>query len=89
VAGSEDDIELHPKRKANPDQKFIYAGNKDLKKLQKVAWEAGWWPEEKKGGKILWLAPNQIGQVLVHTTSSDHHAYDNCLGLFRNAGLDV
>jgi len=79
---------VHPKRRTNPQQAFIWAGDKELKKLQKAAWNAGWWPQAKKSG-ILWLADDQRGQVMVHGTSSDHHAYDNVLALFRAAGLDV
>lgn len=89
VNEAEEEPELHPKRIANPRKQFVCAGDKDLKKVQKVAWKAGWWPEEKKGGKILWMAPDGVGQVMVHETSSDHHAYANCLGEFRRAGLDV
>jgi hypothetical protein len=79
---------LHPKRKANPDQKFIYAGDKKLKDVQKVAWDAGWWPERKKMG-IMWLAPTGGGHVMVHSSSSDHRALDNALSLFRSAGLEI
>ena len=78
---------MHPKRIDNPDQGFIHAGDKQLKKLQKAAWSAGWWPAPKKSG-ILWLAPDGVGQVMVHRTASDHRAYDNVRGLFRDAGLD-
>lgn len=79
---------MHPKRIANPDQGFIYVGDKQLRKLQKVAWEAGWWPDQKKKG-ILWMAPDGVGQVMLHGTSSDHHAYPNALAEFRKAGLDA
>lgn len=78
--------EIHPKREANPDQQFIHVGDKDLKKLQKKAWNAGWWPTKKKNG-IMWLAPDGTGHVMLHGSDSDHHAYDNALGEFRNAGL--
>jgi hypothetical protein len=85
---SDDEIRIHPKRKAHPEQKFIFVGDKKLKKLQKAAWDAQWWPETKKNG-LMWLAPDGAGQVMLHGTSSDHHAYDNALGEFRRAGLDV
>jgi hypothetical protein len=53
-------------RSADTERRFINSvGNKDLKKLQKKAWNAGWWPERKKSG-ILWLAP-QDGHVMLHT----------------------
>lgn len=81
-------MDPHPKRIANPDQGFIYVGDKELKKLQKRAWEAGWWPAEKKAG-IMWLAPDAVGQVMLHGSSSDHHAYANAVAAFRAAGLDV
>ena len=79
---------MHPKRRANDAQQFISVGDKALKKLQKAAWDAGWWPEMKKSG-IMWLAPDGAGQVMLHGSSSDHHAYANALGEFRKAGLEV
>lgn len=83
-----DEDPIHPKRAANPDQQFIHVGDKKLKKLQKAAWEANWWPEPKKNG-IMWLAPDGSGQVMLHGSSSDHHAHANALGEFRKAGLKV
>jgi len=59
-----------------------------LKKLQRRAWDAGWWPERKKKG-ILWLAPDEGGQVMLHGSASDHRAYDNAVALFRSAGLET
>ena len=88
MTASEDDPPLHPKRIANPDQQFFHVGDKQMKKLQQKAWDAGWWPQKTKKG-ILWLAPDGVGQVLLHGSSSDHHAYANSLGAFRRAGLDV
>lgn len=85
---SGDDDEMHPKRKANPAQGFTFVGDKQLKKLQKEAWNAGWWAEPKKSG-IMWLAPDGVGQVMLHDSSSDHHAFDNALAEFRKAGLQV
>jgi hypothetical protein len=78
----------HPRRIANPKQQFVYVGDKQLKKLQKVAWDAGRWPEQKKGG-IMWLAPDGSGHVMLHGTASDHRAFDNAVGEFRRAGLSV
>jgi hypothetical protein len=78
----------HPKRIENPDQDFIYVGNKDLKKVQKKAWDAGWWPAQKKSG-ILWRHPDETGQVMLHGTASDRHALENAISLFRKAGLDI
>ncbi|HEX8083398.1 MAG TPA: hypothetical protein VF529_03850 [Solirubrobacteraceae bacterium] len=88
MSGENEEEPLHPKRKANRDQTFIHVGDKRLKKVQKVAWEAGWWPERKKKG-IMWLAPDGVGQVMLHATDSDHHAFDNAVSEFRNAGLSV
>lgn len=82
------DNEEHPKRRASLDQQFIHVGDKDLKKLQKRAWDAGWWPERKKSG-IMWFAPNGADHVMVHGSSSDHHAFANVRKEFRNAGLDA
>lgn len=79
---------MHPRRIAEPNQGFIYVGDKNLKKLQKCAWEAGWWPAQKKSG-ILWLAPDGVGQVMLHGTASDHRTHANARALFRDAGLDV
>jgi len=42
------DPPLHPQRIAHPNQAFFAVGDKDLKKLQKAAWRAGWWPDKKK-----------------------------------------
>jgi hypothetical protein len=78
---------FHEKRIEHPDQLFIWAGDKELKKLQKTAWEAGWWPSKKKKG-IMWMGPNGA-QVMVHGTPSDGHAYPNMLGEFRKQGLDA
>ena len=76
----------HPKRDSNPEQGFVFVGDKRLKKLQKAAWDAGWWPERKKAG-ILWQCTDGVGQVLIHHSASDHRAYDNLLGEFRRHGL--
>jgi len=77
-----------PQRVENERQSFVFVGDKELKRLQQAAWKAGWWPEQKKSG-ILWLAPDGVGQVLLHGSASDHHAYKNARGLFRKAGLAV
>jgi hypothetical protein len=69
-----------------PTSSSSTSATRDLKKLQKKAWNAGWWPAKKKNG-ILWLAPGGSGHVMLHGSSSDHHAYDNALAEFRNAGL--
>jgi hypothetical protein len=66
---SEGDDPIHPKRAANPAQPPIYVGDQKLKKLQRTAWEAGWWPEPKKNG-IMWLAPDGSGQAMLHGSSS-------------------
>lgn len=89
MRGTEDEPELHPKRRANPNKSFVYAGDKRFKDLQKRAWKAGWWPDERKSGKILWQSPDESGQVMVHGSSSDHHAFKNLVSEFRKAGLDV
>lgn len=86
--GNPNDADEHPNRRADRNQPFIYVGDKDLKKLQKRAWDAGWWPKQKKNG-IMWLAPDGVGHVTLHNTQSDHRAHDNAVSLFRNAGLDV
>lgn len=78
----------HPLRNDNPNHQFDYVGDKDLKKLQKKAWDAGWWPKRKKSG-IMWLAPDGVGHVTLHNTSSDNHAYDNACSQFKAAGLKV
>jgi hypothetical protein len=83
-----DDVEKHPKRVADLDQRFIWVGNKDMKKLQRAAWDAWWWPKRTKSG-IIWFAPTGVGQVTVHGTASDHHAYANALSEFRKAGLKI
>jgi hypothetical protein len=78
----------HPKRVANPRASFVPVGNKDLRKLQKEAWNAGWWPEKKKSG-IMWQAPDRKSHVMLHGSDSDHHAYANAQRHFRDAGLDI
>jgi hypothetical protein len=67
---SDEDIPIHPKRKAHPEQQFIFVGDKKLKKLQKAAWDAKWWPERKKNG-IMWLASDETGHVMAHGSNSD------------------
>lgn len=78
----------HPKRLANPKATFVHAGDKRLKKIQKAAWDAGWWPAEKKSG-IMWQSPDGRHQVMLHRTDSDHRAYDNAVAQFRAAGLKL
>jgi hypothetical protein len=55
AVSADDEMPVHPKREARPEQEFFYVGDKKLKKLQKAAWNANWWPERKKNG-IMWLA---------------------------------
>lgn len=86
--GTSDEMPVHPKRVASRTQQFISVGDKDLRKLQKAAWDAGWWPESKKRG-IMWLAPDCVRHVMVHGSNSEHHAYANLLAEFRSAGLQV
>jgi len=86
--GTSDEMPVHPKRGASRTQQFIFVGDKDLRKLQKAAWDAGWWPENKKRG-IMWQAPDTVRHVMVHRSNSDHHAYANLLAEFRSAGLQV
>lgn len=86
---TEDDVEQeHHLRVANPQQKFIWVGDKKLKRLQKIAWDAGWWPKETKSG-IMWRAPGDAGQVAIHGTNSDHRAIRNLTSEFRKAGLKI
>jgi hypothetical protein len=82
------DTPKHPKRLEDPDKAFVHVGDKRLKKLQKQAWEAGWWPEEKRDG-IMWQSPDRRFQVMIHRSDSDHRAFDNAAALFRRFGLDV
>ena len=82
------DAAKHPKRVTHPEQPFIYVGDKDLKKIQRAAWDAGWWPERKKSG-IMWRAPNDAGHVMLHGTSRGGRAFENALAQFRRAGLDI
>lgn len=63
----------HPKRTANPQAQFISVGDKRLRAVQKAAWKAGWWPAEKKSG-VMWQAPDEEEQVMLHGTDSDHRA---------------
>ena len=85
---SASDHEWHPKRRENPNQQFIHVGDKNLRKVQKAAWSAGRWPARKKSG-IMWLAPDEVGQVMLHDTDSDYRALANALAAFRKAGLNV
>lgn len=80
--------ELHPERGGPRDKGFIYVGKKDLKKVQKAAWDAGWFPVRKKNG-IMWQHPTNGKHVTLHGTSSDHHAYANAVARFRDAGLEI
>lgn len=82
------DTPKHPKRLKDPNKAFAYVGDKRLKKLQKQAWEAGWWPDEKRDG-IMWQSPDRRFQVMIHRTDSDRRAFDNAAALFRRFGLEV
>lgn len=84
----DDEVQQHPRRISNADQKFIWVGDKKLKAVQKVAWDAGWWPKETKSG-IMWLAPDEAGQVAIHGSNSDHRAIKNLTAEFRKAGLKI
>jgi hypothetical protein len=88
VQGNPAEAGKHPKRLARPDKAFVYVGDKRVKRLQRQAWEAGWWPEEKRDG-ILWQSPDQRFQVMIHRTGSDRRAFDNVAARFRRFGLDV
>lgn len=85
---TDEDPVQHPRRLEYPDQGFVWIGDKDLKKLQKKAWDAGWWPQQKKNA-IAWLAPIGGDSVLLHGTSTDHRAYKNARALFKKHGLNV
>lgn len=82
------DVPKHPKRAEDPDQPFIYVGDKDLKKVQRAAWDAWWWPVRKKSG-IMWFAPDEDGHVMVHGSSRGGRAFENAVAQFRRAGLDI
>jgi hypothetical protein len=88
MKGEDEEKPMHPKRLRDPDMRFDAVGDKALKKVQKKAWEAGWYPKRRKNG-ILWQAPDEVGQVMLHGTASDNHAYANAVSEFRKAGLDV
>ena len=79
------------KEKEPPDElrpPFIWVGKKDLKKVQERAWDAGWRPVKKKNG-VMWFGPEGTEHVMLHESSSDHHALDNAVSDFRKAGLDI
>ena len=80
---------MHPKRTANKTAQFVWVGDKELKKLQRKAWDAGWWPERKTNG-MLWQHPTDItASVMLHGTCTDHHAFANARSRFKKRGLDV
>ncbi len=79
---------MHPKRLARPNARFSFVGDKRAKQLQRLAWDAGWWPERKRAG-IMWLAPDGVDCVMVHGTPSDRRAYDNMRADFRARGLQL
>jgi hypothetical protein len=65
------------------------ARRKDLDKLVKKAWDAGWRCVERRSNYIQCYPPNGDPPVTVKSTPSEGRYEKNLRAAFRRAGLDV
>ncbi len=76
------------KTKNGRQQDVQRPSNKDQRKLLEKAEAAGWRIEASRSGWRV-LAPDGVGIVHLHGSSSDHRAIQNMRADFRRAGLDL
>ncbi len=66
------------------------ARQKDLDKLVKKAWEAGWRCERRKSNYVLCYPPGEDqGPVVVKCTPSEGRYLKNLRAAFERAGLEL
>ena len=74
---------------ANPPPKRPRARNKDLDKMVKLAWDAGWRCELRRSNYILCYPPGDGPPVIVKSTPSEARYPKNLRAQFKRAGLDL
>ena len=80
----------HPKRKANQDARCPKHPDKDIRKLVRDAWDAGWWVERASNNYLKCYPPGDAKMVSVPSTPhTKGRRLDNLRGEFRKSGLDV
>lgn len=63
---------------------------KDLRRVQRIALDAGWRVEQTRNGHWRFLPPDRTVQpCVVGGTPSDHRAWANFIACLRRKGLDV
>jgi hypothetical protein len=78
----------HPKRLEKPHAKRPKAPDKDLDKLVKQAWEAGWWCW--RGSKYIYCdSTDRTTRVKIAMTPSDWRTLANTKRDFRSGGLSL
>jgi hypothetical protein len=65
------------------------AREKDLDKLVKKAWEAGWRCERRSSNYIFCYPPGDGAPVVVKSTPSGSRYLENLRLRFKRAGLDL
>ena len=70
------------------DAKRPRSTTKDLDKLLKIAWKAGWPMAKAKTGHIKVLPPNSTRIISVPLTASSQRTVKNIRAEFRKHGLD-
>lgn len=60
--------------------------NKDLKRFLAEAEAQGFRPKQLRSG-TMYLAPDGVGKVTVHSTPSDVRAFNNMVAEFRRQGM--
>lgn len=73
----------------DPTPRRPRAREKDLDKLVKQAWDAGWRCERRKSNYISCYPPDGGAPVVVKCTPSGSHYLRNIRQMFRRAGLDI
>jgi hypothetical protein len=85
----EGELELHPKRIANPNAKCPNHPDKDLRKLVKAAWKQGWWCERRRKYVYCYAVDEARTIVKAPMTPSDWRTYRNVTRNFEAAGLSL
>jgi hypothetical protein len=80
---------MHPKRLEKPDAKCPSLPNKDMKKLVRACWDAGWWCERAGNKHIKCWPPNDKGMVPIPSTPSGSRTYQNKVSALKRHGLII
>jgi hypothetical protein len=81
---------MHSKRLENPKAKRPKVKDRQLDKMVKTAWSAGWWAVKRPTGHVMCYHPTDLKEkVLVNNTAGDRHVVPNVRSSFRKAGLKL